>query len=506
MTDAESLQRFRAQIAERLGLWFDDAKLPLLAEVLKTRCHATGLETEVYLNELEEISPEDAELAGELSVSETYFLRNPAHFKALARLLEDGSADRPTRLLSAGCCSGEEAYSMALIVSEAVARSPDRSFNILGIDADPVAIRRAREATYSAWSLRQTPTDVRERHFTTTGKAFRLNETLRRLVRFERRNLAQQDAIFWSPGAFDIIFCRNVLIYFTEEARRAAVQRMAEALAPGGYLFLGHAENLRGISNAFHLEHECDTFYYRRRDVLPRSPRIGPRAVSMRPEESPPVTDTSWMETIGSASARIEAIAARAPVELEHPVVEFAPIAHVSAAKPSIEPGPSSGLATSLNLLRRERYAEALESLAGEPDSGSPDAQLLRAVLLVQRGDPEAALETCHRLLDRDELNAGAHYVMALCREHFGELEAAREHDQTAGYLEPEFAMPHLHLGLMTRRQDDLPAARQALQRALGLLMREDATRILLFGGGFSREALIDLCQAELDRCREETS
>jgi chemotaxis protein methyltransferase CheR len=97
-----------------------------------------------------------------------------------------------------------------------------------------------------------------------------------------------------------------------------------------------------------------------------------------------------------------------------------------------------------------------------------------------------------------DELNAGAHYVMALCREHAADAAAAIEHDRTAIYLDAGFAMPHLHLGLMARRAGDDDVARHEFSQALVLLAREDASRLLLFGGGFSRDALVALCRAEL--------
>jgi chemotaxis protein methyltransferase CheR len=90
---------------------------------------------------------------------------------------------------------------------------------------------------------------------------------------------------------------------------------------------------------------------------------------------------------------------------------------------------------------------------------------------------------------------------MALCREHAGDWKNAGGHDQTAIYLDPSFAMPHLHMGLLAKRADDSAAARRALYQATLLLEREDASRILLFGGGFSREALVELCQRELKAC-----
>src|SRR6185312_3207575 len=150
--------------------------------------------------------------------------------------------------------------------------------------------------------------------------------------------------------------------------------------------------------------------------------------------------------------------------------------------------------------MRRERFADAL-ALLGQlvPDANQdPDALLLRASLLTNGGRIAESEAVCWRLLALDDLNAGAHYLMALCREQAGDLSAAAEHDQSATHLDPGFAMPRLHLGLLARRRGDVAGARREIGLAQVLLAREDAPRVLLFGGGFSREALMALCRSEL--------
>jgi chemotaxis protein methyltransferase CheR len=157
-------------------------------------------------------------------------------------------------------------------------------------------------------------------------------------------------------------------------------------------------------------------------------------------------------------------------------------------------------LQLALELLKQERFSDALDLLACVPaDSGQdPDVLLLRAALLTHSGQLSAAESVSARLLERDEMNTGAHYLLALCRESAGDRERALDHDRSAIYLDPGFAMPRLHLGLMARRAHNWEEARQELGQALLLLKREDASRLLLFGGGFGREALIALCRAEL--------
>jgi chemotaxis protein methyltransferase CheR len=123
---------------------------------------------------------------------------------------------------------------------------------------------------------------------------------------------------------------------------------------------------------------------------------------------------------------------------------------------------------------------------------------LLRAVLLTHGGDLVAAETLCREVLALDELSSGAHYLTALCREDAGDRPGALEHDRIAAYLDPTFAMPRLHLGLLARRAGDHAAARGELGEALSLLEREDPLRLLLYGGGFGRPGLLALCRAEL--------
>ena len=153
-----------------------------------------------------------------------------------------------------------------------------------------------------------------------------------------------------------------------------------------------------------------------------------------------------------------------------------------------------------IQLLREERFAEALDLVGRLPavSARDPAVLLLRAVLLTHSGRLADAERAGNEILTVDELNAGAHHLLALCREGAGDRQGAVDHDQIAVHLDPAFAMPRLHLGLMARRAGDGETARRELGQALLLLAREDTSRLLLFGGGFGRDALLALCRAEL--------
>ena len=263
--------RFRSWIAGRLGLHFDDGKLDFLADVLSRRAHASGREPIRYLDRLESADPEPElrSLAPELTVPETYFFRHMEQFRAFSEVALVEAARRsggvtPLRILSAGCASGEEPYSLAMSVHERGIDLP-RGASIRAVDINADMLEKARRGIYSSWSLRETPPDMQRRWFHGSGRDFELDGAIRAAVSFREANLAQDHSDLWTALSYDVIFCRNVLMYFTPEAAQALVARLTRALVPGGHLFLGHAETLRGLSSSYHLCHTHGTFYYQRK-------------------------------------------------------------------------------------------------------------------------------------------------------------------------------------------------------------------------------------------------
>ena len=244
-------QRFKAVVGQKIGLRFDDAKLAFLGEVLQRRLKDRGRDGESYLWELE-YEPPNAELAAlarELTVGETYFFRNNEQFRALAEVvlpdrMRMRSEHKELRLLSAGCSSGEEAYSMAMVAQETIA-DPAWKVSVRAVDLNPNALEKALRGRYSPWALREVSAEMRAKRFRADGRDATLDDAIRAMVTFEQANLASENPSLWQPAAYDVIFCRNALMYFEPDQMRAVIERIARSLAPGGFLFLGHAETLR---------------------------------------------------------------------------------------------------------------------------------------------------------------------------------------------------------------------------------------------------------------------
>jgi chemotaxis protein methyltransferase CheR len=509
--DVPTTERFRGWVAARLGLHFDDTRQDYLVEVLRARILANAPATaEGYIERLSRSGANSEEvraLAEALTVNETFFFRNPDAFRAvtvdvLEPYARGEGGDRRLRILSLGCSSGEEPYSLAIAARETLPADRARNVEIIGVDLSPGPLAKASRARYSAWALRATPDVLRSRYFKAESNELKLDDAIRTMVAFREQNLSDPASSVWSEGPFDVVFCRNVLMYMTPEAMRAIVARIGRALRPEGLLFLGHAETLRGLSDDYHLRHAHETFYYQKKADVPAGANGGYAAHAgragavdwvngARVANSDATEDLAWASTIRRASERIAALVPSAMQAQP----SGAPASAPARTKPS-----ELDLGSVHEALRQERFSDALTLLSLLPTESrtDPETLLLHAVLLTNSGNHERAESACRRLLEIDELNAGAHYVMALCRDHAGDAASALEHDRTAAYLDRDFAMPHLHMGLLARRDADAEAARRELSLAFTLLATEEPSRVLLFGGGFSRDALLDLCRAEL--------
>jgi chemotaxis protein methyltransferase CheR len=491
------VERFRAVLSDRFG-WRLDTDPSHLQTLLTARV-APHQTPDQYITALASTT-ESAEwhhLAETLAVSETYFFRNREQFSALAEVALPAVLARrpggPVRILSAGSASGEEAYSIAMTVLELRTRQLVPPAEIVGVDISRRALDKARRARYSRWALRGLAESEMRAFFDREDAHYVVKPAVAAMVRFHEGNLLSLPPAL--AGPWDVVFFRNTCMYFTMDAARRIVTQLADSLAPGGYLFLGHAENQRGLSERFELQHTHETFYYVRGGLGDDPSRAAgaspPPAAAPSPRAAPLAdswpTNGDWFHEITRASERVATITDRAAAPAE--------------AKPPVPPTPRAPapLAATLAMLADERYEEALQVLGRRDD---PDGQLVRAVLLTHLARFDDARQACLRVLAADGMHAGAHYVLALCEERAGRDAAAMAQDEMAVHLDPVFAMPHLHLGLIARRRGDLIAAVAHLRAARDLVMREESARIFLFGGGFGRQTLLQLCDAQLASLR----
>jgi chemotaxis protein methyltransferase CheR len=254
----EDVRRLRDFIADRFGLWYDDDRLNVLQHRMAPLSIAEGFPAlGDYLRHLEE-DPLDLRmtnaLVSQLTNNETYFFREIDPVTALARHLvtsehPDTAAfrERSLRVLSAGCATGEEPFSIAMVFDDEGVNACFPAVEILGLDIDAAAIETAVRGRYTAHSFRGRTSRVIDRYFRPVGTGYEIVPRLRAMVRFQQGNILTIGEI----GRFDYIFCRNALIYFSDTTLERAARNLHGLLAPGGCLFLGHSESFCRINTDF---------------------------------------------------------------------------------------------------------------------------------------------------------------------------------------------------------------------------------------------------------------
>jgi len=252
--------RFQELIYQEAGIWLSEAKRSLLTGRLSRRLRALDLKrfSEYYDRVIEDREDRWA-LLDLITTNETRFFREPIHFQFLEQCIfpawkatgNQGQRSRTIRVWSAGCSTGQEPYSLAMMLVDHFPPSHNWSIEILASDLSRRALAVAEEGIWKAEKGREIPRDYLRAY---TLKGVGVNEgkikaaPSIRVIRFMRLNL--NDAIPSGFGQFDLIFCRNVLIYFDVESRKRAIHRFSRHLAPDGFLFLGHAETLNGFCSS----------------------------------------------------------------------------------------------------------------------------------------------------------------------------------------------------------------------------------------------------------------
>jgi chemotaxis protein methyltransferase CheR len=245
-------------IQTRFGLLFDGGRRDILDSRLRSRIRDLGLRSlrDYYLH-LRSHPDREAELgrlASLITNNETYFFRETQQFDILIRHvlppLKPSLRDRPLKVLCAGCSSGDEAYSLVITLQNAGLDTAGITWEIDAHDVDSEQIARGREALYDQSSLRACNSENRRRYFTPVDGSFRLKDRHRQGVRFYETNLVSPNRML-GHGVYDVILCRNMLIYFAPPAFTSVIDLFAQALRPGGYLMLGHSESLLDRSTPF---------------------------------------------------------------------------------------------------------------------------------------------------------------------------------------------------------------------------------------------------------------
>jgi len=385
-------------------------------------------------------------LAACLTVGETYFLRERKVFDVLGRkiipdICRRREESRLLRIWSAACCTGEEAYSIAITLHEAIPDIANWNITLLATDINTRFLRKAAAGIYGGWSFRQVPAGFRERYFRQAGdEQWEIAPHIKRLVRFAPLNLAQDiyPALANESNAMDVIFCRNVLMYFTPGQVRRVVGNLHRAQTDGGWLIAGSGE-LSQMASAPYVAQSDEGFTYYRKSAA--------TAVGLPAEPAP--------------------AAAIIPIPARRHVV------NVPKPRKSVDPVP-------IAQKRHDKLRRAARRLAN-------------------RGRLSEALRCCDRWIIADRVNPASHYLRAVIQQELGNIADAVKSLRGALYLDPNFALAHFALGNIERNRGRVTESIKHLQNVRKLLGRYGPEEIVPESEGITTERLIEIVNSLLE-------
>ncbi len=462
-------------IARTMGLHFPPARLDDLQRGLDGAASELGFDdTGACVRQLLGATPDKTQLlalASHLTIGETYFFRDRPMLDALAQtILPELIASRRgrtqrLRIWSAACASGEEAYSLAILLQQALPDVDDWQVAITATDINPRALHKAAVGHYGPWSFRNVPAGIKERYFERAPDGrHAIAPRIKKLVTFEHLNLVQDayPSLATDTNAMDIILCRNVLMYFTPEQIRKVVGNLHHALVDGGWLAVSPSETSQALFAQFATVNFPGAVFYRK-SAAP--------APSRQPVPAAPLAEVAGQG---------------APVA---PVVPGPAPAIETARVRTLPPSPR---VLAQSLFDQGRYEEAAQTLVDSFVRRAPDSQAfsLLARALSNQGRLDQALAWCDRWTAVDKMDPAGHYLRAVVLLEQGQHEQAMLSLRRAIYLEPELVLAHFALGNLARRQGRTQEAARHFANTADLLRRYQPGDALPQSDGLSADAL----------------
>lgn len=460
------LQQFQRLVSQRIGLQLRPREQEAFQTAVLARVKTLQLPgAQAYFQFLESgagrAEREWPELAACLTNRESYFFRDQGQMallreRILPELIERNRPGRSLRLWSAGCSTGEEAYSLGMLVEELLPRRDGWQILILGTDLNRKALEQAERGIYSPWSFRMVDPALQRRYFCPVQNGWEIAASVRRMVTFGSSNLLRDPFPDRSSGLcdMDLILCRNVFIYFEREAVSAVVSKFARTLREGGYLMTGHAETHDQQPEGLHPRRFPESLAYQRlngKTKEPWAPIAGSHSVS-------------WSESTSSAAPRTP------------------PVDRPSRREPDPAPGADTAGPSSLldlevaeSLYARGDHDAVIATLEPILEQQSHDYRgvYLLAQAYTHRGRPTQAAAMCRRASELNPLAAAPYQLLAALVEDHGDYDEAKRLLKKVIYLSPAAATAYLELGALYAREGDQSRARTMRTTGLELLRRQ---------------------------------
>ena len=507
MIFTQELKRsFKNHIAQRGGLYFKDHDLKSLESAILERAKSLSIDSmQAYYNYLiasEEKEDEFRELLNLLTINHTYFFRNEPHFKVLREKILPEIINRRSsfvkrealhvsqdtlhkqkpaiRIWSAGCSTGQEPYSIAILLKELIKDISEWDIYILATDASEQALSMARAGVYSNSSMKHVPEEYIDKYFTKIQAAggkteHAIDERIKNMVTFAFFNLMEDSF----PSEFDIILCRNVVIYFELETTLKIMNKLHSSLIGSGYFFIGYSETLQFMPDKFQMVASEDAIYYRK----PEKDAHIKKEVLI--DEDSDVLDKALDElSREQAIAELEAevnTKSLAPGKIEDILVEIIKLTHL------------------------KEYDKALGFIdeAIRIDEEAIEPYYLAAEILLNQGDTVKAREMIDRALKLNSLFAPAHYLLGCINIEQNKSEEAKESLKRAMFIEKDFLLAHFYMANIYRDQGDIGHAIREYRNTLKVLSKSSPFAIIAYSGGFNTATFMSLCKDNIERLKK---
>ncbi len=500
------LTPFKNLIRDRCGLCFEDIRTASLSEGIRKRMEERGMGSyPKYLDCLMYDQDEFQCLVNLLTVNETYFFREPAHLQLLTNrvipeLLAAKKTGKNIRIISAGCSTGEEPYSLVMAVMEKYGAAGNTFCTIVGADIDGNAVHKAEEGVYGTLSFRGLNDDLRERYFEPLpGNLYRIKDSIRERVEFRRLNLLSDDYPSEFSGA-DVIFYRNVSIYFESGAQKHIFTKLAGLLNENGYLFVSSTETLSHNIGVLSLAEMDGIFLYKKHIEIclderrrPAAPRGNTEAGFSHPGRSFPAAR--------ARTERLSPLRGAAVTERKEALTSVLTRSNDRRAdSPSL-------FNEALSLAKEKRYGDALEkteSLIGQ-DPAFVKAYSLKAGILINMQRLEEAEAVCLKGIDRDHWYLEGYLLLGLISRIRNDEEGALKRFKETLYIQSSCWLAHFYLADIHASRGEVEKACREYEIVIKLLAKGDAADLGLtfFPLSFPAENMAHLCRhnlAELKR------
>lgn len=428
-------------------------------------------------------------LASHLTVGETYFFREEKTFeifeeRIFSELIRSRvSIEKRLRIWSAGCSTGEEPYSIAILLNKMIPDLKDWNITILATDINPRFLRKAYDGIYSEWSFRNTPLWVKERYFKKAeGNRLEILPHIKNMVTFSYHNLAEDDypSLSSNTNAMDVILCRNVLMYFNLESQKKVIRHLHRCLVDSGCLIVSPSETSNILYSQFKAENLSNVIFYRK--------------ISEPHLKSESVIEELMPETFGNEEAIFHP---EDEITIHGEIPEFS----ISGESESIAAEPAADPYTEgFALYKDGLYTEAETKITSllNSNQNNPSALMLLSRIYANQGKLSEAVQFCERAIATDKLNPGGHYLLATILQEQGHIEGATASLKRALYLNQDFVLAHFALGNLNRGHSRFREAERYFRNAHSLLSRYRREDILPESDGMTAGRLTEIIEASI--------